>query len=495
MLFFLALVPARFLPAEDAVILFQYSRNLAEHGAITFLAGGPHVEGATDFAWMVLVAGAMKFGVAPFWFCAAVNVVSLGVLGWLLLRMAGIRWSVGLALAIAGAAGLFPQMFAAAAGFAVLPDAVLLTLLVWWVVERRVTAAAFTAFVFCLFRPDGVVFAVPLLASLLIWPEEVRRSRVLLRLVWFVVPGVLYFVWRCHYFGELFPLPFLVKSDTPRVLGLLVPRSMKVSLMFLAFAGIVLATLRLGTRIKIARLMVGLMVLPTLFYWTVRLDQNVGYRFFYYLPVATAILIALNWPALQPHRVVVLRVAFGAWLVLLAMPLYRELRTFRDGQFVEVKGIAEELGRMPVRGTILTSEAGFLPYYSGWTTYDAWGLNTPEFAHRFFEAEDVGGLHADLVVLHPDRPERCVVEPDWEPNYAGRSWQHLTRNLSLGATASGYELWLTSYGSEFYRQRKGWGYGEGDGECWFVRRGSPLYAGVVEVLQRHHAVSEGRATP
>jgi hypothetical protein len=46
------MVPLRFLPAEDAVILFQYSRNLATPGAITYLANGPHVEGATDFAWV-----------------------------------------------------------------------------------------------------------------------------------------------------------------------------------------------------------------------------------------------------------------------------------------------------------------------------------------------------------------------------------------------------------------------------------------------------------
>src|SRR5580698_458592 len=69
---FLALAPRFFLPAEDAVILFQYSRNLAERGAITFLAGGPHTEGATDFAWMLLIAAANRCGVPAFWFSGIV---------------------------------------------------------------------------------------------------------------------------------------------------------------------------------------------------------------------------------------------------------------------------------------------------------------------------------------------------------------------------------------------------------------------------------------
>ena len=71
------------------------------------------------------------------------------------------------------------------------------------------------------------------------------------------------------------------------------------------------------------------------------------------------------------------------------MPLSRELRTFRDLQFDGVKNIAEGLGRLSERGTIMTTEAGTLPYFSGSQTYDAWGLNTPEFAHRFVQPKDV----------------------------------------------------------------------------------------------------------
>lgn len=488
----LALVPRYFLPAEDAVILFQYSRNLAEHGAITFLAGGPHVEGATDFGWMLLNALAIRCGIPPFWFCAIANVFSLSMLAVLLLRLANKRLSLSRIFAIAGSAALFPQIFAAASGFAVLPDALLLTTMVFFAMRQKVALASISALVFCLFRPDGVVFAIPLLICLILEQEERGKSISVIGALFFV-PGLIYFFWRWHYFGEMFPLPFLVKSDTQRWFGLFVVHSIRTSLPFLVFVSIVLALLKFARNAQKPWLALVLIAVPTLFYWTMRLDQNVGSRFFYYLPLSAAIMLAVNWDFLQANRVLVFRTALVSWLFLFAMPLYRELRTFRDEQFNSVKQIAEALGGMPQHGTIITSEAGFLPYFSDWRTYDAWGLNTPEFAHRFFQSSDVKSLGADLIVLHPDRPESCVILPDWEPNYVDRTWPHLTRNLVEGANETQYELWLTSYGSEFYRQRKRWNYGEGDRECWFVRKNSPLYAEMTRILQEHHGIGPAEA--
>ena len=497
----LALVPRFFLPAEDATILFQYSRNLAQHGAIIFFAGGPHTEGATDFLWMLLISLAMRLGIPAFVFCAAANILSLLGLGLVLLRIAGLRISPLRVLAVVGAAALFPQIFAAASGFAVLPDALLLALLVFSVLKRRTGQAALTALVFCLFRPDGVVFALPLLVWLL-FPDGTQEREDPQRFVrtlaaiggLFVLPGLIYFGWRYRYFGELFPLPFLVKSDVHRVLGLIVTRSVHESFIPLLFAGIVFGSIAWwGNQTKEQRrttvwLSISLILIPTAFFWHMRLDQNVGNRFFYYLPLAAALLLAVNWPALVGKQKIVFRIASVGWLVLVAMPLSRELRTFRDMQFDGVKNIAEGLGRLSERGTIMTTEAGTLPFFSGWQTYDAWGLNTPEFAHRFVQPKDVERWKADVVVVHPDPPEGCLAK-NWPPEgYADRSWVHLTRNLVSGASREAYELWLVSYGSEYYRQRKHWRYGEGDRECWFVRLDSPLYEGIVRVLEQNHAV-------
>ena len=51
---------------DDAYISFRYARNLAELGSLTFdPAHAPPVEGYTNFLWVVLLAAAMRIGVAP----------------------------------------------------------------------------------------------------------------------------------------------------------------------------------------------------------------------------------------------------------------------------------------------------------------------------------------------------------------------------------------------------------------------------------------------
>lgn len=488
----LLLVPHLFLPAEDAVILFKYSHNLATQNAITFFAGGPHTEGATDFAWMVLLALAERCGLPPFWACAILNVLSLIGLAGILLRLAGRRVALMPVLAIAGAAALFPQIFAAAFGFAVLPDALLIALLVLCIVREQVAWAGLCGFLLCLFRPDAVVIVVPLMASF--WfDREHRKTNSATVAMTFLLPGALYFLWRWHYFGEFLPLPFLVKSDTPRILGWFVGPSFHASLPFLGFIGIVLSLLPRPWATRTWLLVFALIGAPTFFYWAMRLDQDVSYRFFYYLPLAAAILLAVNWTALQARRIWGLRIVFAAWLLLFSMPLKREFRTFRDMQFRDMKAIGDDLHHLPTHGVILTTEAGFLPYYSGWTSYDAWGLNTARFAHRFIQPADVTRLQPDLILLHPDFSERCIVQSDWQPAYTSRAWPHMTRNLILGADPAQYELWVSSFGSEFYRQRRQWRYGEGDRECWFVRKDSPIRDAIEHALAAHHGIPPGQA--
>jgi hypothetical protein len=142
------------------------------------------------------------------------------MLALLLLRLAKINPSFSRIFAIAGSAALVPQIFAAASGFAVLPDALLLTTMVLCATQHEVALASISALVFRLFRPDGVVFVIPLLIFLFLWQEEQGKSISVVATL-FVAPGLIYFFWRWHYFGELFPLSFFVKSDTHRALAIL----------------------------------------------------------------------------------------------------------------------------------------------------------------------------------------------------------------------------------------------------------------------------------
>lgn len=43
-------------PAEDAVILFEYAKTLADTGVISYGGANTPIEGATDFLWMSIIS-------------------------------------------------------------------------------------------------------------------------------------------------------------------------------------------------------------------------------------------------------------------------------------------------------------------------------------------------------------------------------------------------------------------------------------------------------
>ena len=51
------------VPNEDAAITFNYSRNLANTGIISYYPFGERAEGATAFGWMIVIAILQKFGI------------------------------------------------------------------------------------------------------------------------------------------------------------------------------------------------------------------------------------------------------------------------------------------------------------------------------------------------------------------------------------------------------------------------------------------------
>jgi hypothetical protein len=493
-------VPLFLDPSEDAVILFQYSRNLAETAAITFIRGGVHAEGATDFAWMLFLSLGMKLGIAAFWLVAVVNFASLFALGVLLLKIAETKVSALPLLFIAGCFGLMPQVTAAATGFSVLPFAVLMVLMTYRFLQRDDIGTPAAALALCLFRPDGVVFAVPLLiAALINYPDRWRRLR--LDAAIFIVPGLIYFFWRWHYFGHFLPLTFMVKADAPRSVrffGLFVFSSLRQIklLYFFVFGALAILWSVHGTRLRIPRnrsVLICLVTLPTLLYLSLRLDQNIGHRFYIYLPVGIAVLIAMNWQSIRSHSGYLLRASLVCWFFFPFRIWADDVARVWPGVFDTRMAVAKELGTLP-NGSMIVTEAGILPYYSRWTAYDAWGLNTATFAERLFQPPDVAKLRPDLMLVLPtvapsDSNAVCTPRSDWQTPYKDRTWTGLTRNMIAGIAPGEYDLWIMPWGNSGYLAHYHLPTYLGRHECWFVRHDSPIRNAVEEILVRHRAVT------
>ena len=482
----LLLAPFFGQPFEDAIILYQYSANLAHTGVISFIPHGPPAEGATDFLWMLYLAAGQLLHIPSYGLAVFTSAICVVLLAVVLIRLARQRVTPVNLLAVAGLVLLAPQTWAAAAGFSVFAFGLTLALMAGLACERY-GAAVSTGLILCLIRPDGVVFAVPLLLVYLFRGGELR-SRATKVTLGFVLPGAAYFLWRWYYFGLLLPLPFYVKSDTPRLFGVLVLKSAIGLAPPLAAACIVLG-LTLGRTLLERRnliLLVTLVVPASLFYLTLRLDQNYANRFFLYPLIVMAVLLAANFERARSRALVT---GLATWLLVLSY-FWINWAVISTLEYPQPQVVAASRALRGLPGTMLVTESGAIPFYSQWTAYDAWGLNTPAFATRLIQPGDVRRLQPDLIVIHTETgPTPCAVPPDSVPR-AARSWENMAHNVLLGIDQSQYSQWLLPQFSPYYDSHpRRWNGqlrpGRFDYQCWFIRTGFPEYGRIAEILRQN----------
>ena len=210
---------------DDAFISFRYAQNLVQGHGLVYNAG-ERVEGYTNLLWTLALAAGMAVGVDP---------IELGA--WL-----GIACYAGLALTLAGASwrrhrrrGL-PFLPLAAAVVLVSPDfhdwatGGLETALFGWLATASALAARAAArssraalgagallSLLLLTRPDGLLFAVTMSATLVLWPpheasaRDARRGAAALLALPALCTAVLV-AWKLAYYGELLPTAFHSKS-------------------------------------------------------------------------------------------------------------------------------------------------------------------------------------------------------------------------------------------------------------------------------------------
>ena len=223
-------------PHEDAFILFKYARNLAEGQGIVYYPGGPHAEGATDFLWMLALAGLHKAGVDVAIGAAALNSLGAAVLAFVVARFVPVSTArrdhhgvaptrTTLGDRAAHALRFLPLAFLflgpALAGYWGFSATAYASVCVWlfattlrsWIERRASMAIPVMALVLALFRPDGVLFGgtFALLGAIVAWRAGEWRPYAR-RCALVLVPALVYMAWRRVYFGLPLPLPLYVKG-------------------------------------------------------------------------------------------------------------------------------------------------------------------------------------------------------------------------------------------------------------------------------------------
>ncbi len=412
-------------PFEDAAMLMRYADHFAHGNGIVWNIGEHPVDGATDFLFMVVVAFVSHTGLR---IETAVRLVTLfshfATVALIYLGMRKVQHS-GIFPACLSATyfAVGPGLFLSAAYFGT-PFYALAMVVAWLLAQRLINSQGRSENVSLFFsaacltvglaRPEGVLVCLFMLAAvgILIPSREFRRLTVVFGAV-FVAVGGAYFVWRWNYFGYPLPNPFYKKGGGHLYYSGLKSSVLHSGVLLLPYIPVyVLAVYRRSTRrMGIAFL---IPIVGSVAMWIlVSNEMNFGGR------VQNPVLAigALSWyPLVRTLKdgwrlpefaslsrmykltTILVMTSLLAAVFILQLAMSSRATYGKDGRY----DLAVMLSGYAGRGyTIATTEAGLLPFYSGWRAIDTWGLNDQWIAHHGLITENyIRRERPDIIVLH-----------------------------------------------------------------------------------------------
>ncbi|HUH97524.1 MAG TPA: hypothetical protein VLZ89_09215 [Anaerolineales bacterium] len=469
-------------PYEDAAMLMRYADHLAHGYGIVWNIGEPPVDGATDFLFMVTVAGLMKIGVPLGRAVRGLGLFSVAALVlliyWVNRKLWGspVVWAAFSALFLLVGTGLTYVAAYFGAPFFALFAALAWTLGLLLMQQQDPPLwlsllFALSGLVAGLIRPEGVILAGLMLAAVIVmkgWRASARTIAVFLAV--FLILGGAYFAWRWNYFGYPLPNPFYKKGG-----GALHWDGLQASFTNLfSLCGLFLLAYLIGLRSwKTARQTIAFLIPVIGFaaaFVLVSNETNFGGRFQYALlpivllswfPLVRGFDVEIGAPALGRMEGRSRTVLIAASALIAALILYSSydqgasIDYFRDGRY----DMAQALQAYSGRGyTMATSEAGLLPLYSQWNAIDTWGLNDEWIAHQ-------GGITADYLDRY--KPELIIFHAHFSPfvppttpdHYPDPAWFEMTMTLKDYAESRHYTLaavfGVTADDTHYYYVRPG----------------------------------------
>jgi arabinofuranosyltransferase len=451
-------------PYEDAAMLMRYAQHLAQTGAIVWNSGASHVDGGTDFLFMLVLAAIVKVGLSVEIAARLTGIVS-HVLTVILVYVTitrlhkGSRW---LALLSATYLAIGPALPLISAYFGT-PFFALFASFTWYfankLVEEKNSAInslffAFSGLLMGLIRPEGVLLATFMLFAVT-YMKGFKQSRgvIVTFFATFMLIGGLYFLWRWNYFGYPLPNPFYKKGG-----GHIYFSSLQESLRaVLQLCGPFLLAFILGLRSKKTLRPTIFLLIPTLGFSCVWIllsgEMNFEGRFQY----AILPIVLMSWPtlvrglfrdlklprlkALDTRNQVVLLATISC--ICLGTLLYQgsvdsQDTYFHDGRYDVAKMLSSYSSK---NYTMATTEAGLLPLYSKWRDIDTWGLNDAWIAHHGqITADYLDAYKPELIMFHASFSPLVSVEYRGNSEEWFQTWFPMVMTLKHYAEAHGYIL-------------------------------------------------------
>jgi hypothetical protein len=213
--------------AEDAFISFSFAHKLASGDGLVWNIGEPPVEGYTNFLWVIICSCAILTGANLILFTQITGIVAS------IITLIYVYVFCNKLLEFGSYTSLLPCLLLALAGpfatwavsgmetnlFALFVTAICYHGISYWKYFKK--ASLILSFSFCflatLTRPEGFGIFIILLAlhltRVLIQKDSKEISgTMILAVIVYIIPFLIYFAWRISYYGYLLPLTFYAKT-------------------------------------------------------------------------------------------------------------------------------------------------------------------------------------------------------------------------------------------------------------------------------------------
>jgi hypothetical protein len=389
------------LPHEDAAILFRYSENLSNTGIISYNPNGVPTEGATDFLWMVIIAILHKFGVDSYFSAITLNLFSLIIISNIITNHYKLNISHNISIFFLHFC--FSFFWSSIFGFSVLFVELFLILFLFAVLENNLKKIVFYSFLGSLIRPDFILL-IFFINVFYFFTSKIEEKK---KFIPYIIIGLLYFVSRFIYFGELLPLPFYVKTQWIffENLGWL----KQIIILSPIILSLIIINKNLLKKKEIILIFISVILIPTLFYMNQPLYQNYGQRFYFYIPVVFLILFYFSYNLRKPLTNFYILIFTCLISLFVNFKLEKDLMPFNliyqneNPVFIKKKSNIYKFANIIKKFenlNIASTESGLFPYYSKANTVDLFGLNTRNFAKK-----PAGGLYIkdndfDIIIIN-----------------------------------------------------------------------------------------------
>ncbi len=416
----LHVISFQFFEIDDAYISFRYARNLLDGHGLVFNPGDP-VEGYSNLLWVLISALGMALGIDPLlWartisFCAAVGIVILTpAMVRRLDPQAG--WVAGAGAVLVACWG--PLACWSLAGLETVFCAFLMLLAWQAALTGRSLTVGVVSWLLALTRPDGLALGAACVLWLLLPGGESasqpgddstslsagnNRSR-----PWrcwvgptvFLLGIVAHFLWQYATYGEWLPNTYYAKTGD--LLGQLrtgLPYAADFLRSYAApwiVVGLWATWVTGGNALRSPTMGRTLAVCGLWFLYTLAIggDMLGMFRFFVpILPLLAAAGTALLSRALKTDPTKASRLLAGGIVVLLAFMTLLPSAIGKERRLITAHMSSSNLGgwklvgdalasHLPASTTIALGPAGYIPYKTGFVTYDLLGVTDRHIAHQ-----------------------------------------------------------------------------------------------------------------